>query len=41
LKTDKYDNLDWNLKLQGKTLKENESYFDNQETCLAEQEDKS
>ena len=41
LRADKYDNLDWNLKLQGKSLKENEPYFDNRETCLAEQEDKS
>jgi lipoate-protein ligase A len=41
LKADKYNNLDWNIKSQGKDLEENESYFDNQETCLAEQEDKS
>jgi lipoate-protein ligase A len=39
LKTEKYDNFNWNLKLQGKNTEEDESSFGIQETCLAEQED--
>jgi lipoate-protein ligase A len=39
LKDDKYDNLNWNLRLQQKTISEYESNSENEETCLAEQED--